>query len=514
MCGFLFEYNINKGRTIFQKSLNDISHRGPDFTGTDITNKVKLGHQRLSILDLNPRSNQPFYDSSRRYAIVYNGEVFNFKDLIKEFNLKCDTNCDTEVILNLYIKIGPNFIEKLNGMFSFCIYDSLTDIVYVGRDRYGIKPMFYFQTESGFVISSEIKPLLNYTKSNDLDSFSIRQYKKMRGFKPGRTLFKEIKEFLPGHFSEGASIDPKKYWEASFGFEKKYDREEFSYLFNKSINDCTISDVSYDCMLSGGLDSSLIAALTNPKNCWVIGRTDDNEFEFADAVATKHSLKLNKVIFNPSQFVSELDKEIEKRSYPITVPNEILINVLSKDIVKSSKVVLCGEGADEVFLGYDRIFRHFQNKKINIEDFEKLYCYGKEKDFEVIEDCAGHIIGKGINELRKFFIEFHMLGLLKRVDFNTMRHSIESRVPFLHNELFDYASRLDSSVHIDLFDSKKILKNYCFDSKILPTNIINRKKVGFPVKFDFIVSKFGMEKISSYDDWFDYNINYIKKINK
>ena len=118
------------------------------------------------------------------------------------------------------------------------------------------------------------------------------------------------------------------------------------------------------------------------------------------------NLDLNKVIFNPNIFMNELDNELNNRSYPVTVPNEILINYLSKFIKKSSKVLLCGEGADEVFLGYDRIFRHFLNKKINIEDFDKFYCYGSENDYEVIEDAAGHIFGKDFSSLRNSLLNF------------------------------------------------------------------------------------------------------------
>ena len=506
MCGFLFEYKLGLHEKEFKDSLKFLSHRGPDYCGYSQFGSIKMGHQRLSILDLNPRSNQPFSDINNRYHIIYNGEIFNFKDLIKEYNLDCRTSSDTEVILSLYIKLGPKFINKLNGMFAICIYDNLTNIAFIARDRYGIKPLFYFENSNGFILSSEIKPLLKFIKTSELDPFSVRQYKKLRGLKPGKTLYKDIKEFLPGHYSDGKKINQKCYWKPSFGNSKTFDINQFSTLFEKSIIDCTVSDVSYDCMLSGGLDSSLIVSLTRPKNCWVIGRKDHNEFHYAQLVSEMYGFNLNKILFNPDDFMNELDVEISKRSYPITVPNEILINVLSKKIRYSSKVLLCGEGADEVFLGYDRIFRHFQKKIINIEDFDKFYCYGSKEDYDVIEDAAGHIFGKDISSLREFFVEFHLLGLLKRVDFNTMRHSIESRVPFLHNDLFDYVSNLDSSILIDNFESKKILKKYASVKNKLPKEVIYRDKVGFPVKFDFKTKKFDMNNILNYDDWFEYNI--------
>ena len=467
MCGILFEYNFDLSTEDFSHSLLSIKHRGPDFTGFFNKKKIKIGHQRLSIIDLNERSNQPLFDSSNRYIIVYNGEVFNFKDLKTKYKIKVSTQSDTEVVLNLFIKIGPSFINELNGMFAICIYDTKTQNVFIGRDRYGIKPLFYIVNKNGFFLSSEIKPLKKYIKSNEFDSFSVRQYKKMRGLKPGRTLYKEIKEFLPAHYSYGKEIIQKRFWSPEFNNDLKFNLDEFSDIFIKSINDCTISDVSYDCMLSGGIDSSLIASLTKPKTCWVIGRDDFNEFNYATDVANMFNLDLNKVIFNPNIFMNELDNELNNRSYPVTVPNEILINYLSKFIKKSSKVLLCGEGADEVFLGYDRIFRHFFNKKINIEDFDKFYCYGSENDYEVIEDAAGHIFGKDFSSLRKFFIEFHLLGLLKRVDFNTMRHSIESRVPFLHNDIFDYVSRIDPKLNLNQNDSKIILKDFSLKKEFI-----------------------------------------------
>lgn len=509
MCGFLISFKTTFSEKEFKSAFASLQHRGPDFSKILNVNGVMMGHHRLSIIDLSDKSNQPIMDNNKRYTMVYNGEIFNYKELRLEYNLPAVIS-DTELVLQLYIKLGMNFVKKLNGMFAIVIYDSEADKIIIARDRFGIKPLYYYNTGNGFVLASEISPLLQLSRSEEVDTFSVRQLFKMRGLKMGKTLFRGISEFPPAHFSYGAAIAPQRYWSITFGDRTDVCDEEFSFVLENAIKRSTVADVSYDCMLSGGLDSSLIASLTEPKNTWIIGSKSNNEFPFAELVARRKGLNLVQVLYEDNEFIQRANKVLEKTMYPVFVPNEILIDLLSEKIKESSKVLLCGEGADELFLGYDRIFRYFLNKKINIEDFDRLYCYSDCVDFDVIEDAAEDLLAGDICALRKFFAEFHLPTLLKRVDQSTMRHGVEARVPFLDNELAELAFSMDASVAIDNFDSKKPLKDYVNRTQILPREIVERKKIGFPVSFSFEIDD--NKKLESYKDWFEYNLTNTKII--
>lgn len=508
MCGLLFLKNFNIHRVEFEAYTKLLEHRGPDSSGTVLVDDVSLGHTRLSIVGTDERADQPLWDRSNRFCITYNGEIFNYRELAEKYRLICNIDSDTDVLVNLFAEFGPQIVNELDGMFAFVIYDNETKKFFVARDRFGIKPLYYWQGKSGEVIMcSEIRPLLDLVRNPEIDLSSVRQYRKMRNIKSGNTFFKNIHELKPGHYSYGSHIQEIKYWEPSFNNQESYDTEEFNDLMVSSINAVTMSDVGFHSMLSGGLDSSLISLITKPETCWIIGSNDNNEFDYADDVAALYNLNLEKIGYSDLDFSKTLISELAETKLPFSVPNEILINIISREIAQKSKVVLCGEGADEIFLGYDRIFRHHLHNRISVESMESLYSYGKDKDYEVIEEVCQNYLGGDIDDLRRFFFEFHLPGLLRRVDRNTMRHSLEARVPFLNNKLVDFANNLKASLHLDEHESKRLLKDFARSKTILATSFIERVKVGFPVKLNAKIRDDMI--IRDYDSWFDYNLSAI-----
>ena len=209
MCGILAAINSSRNKKIFLDAQNSMIHRGPDFQN-NIHNRDKyfLGHNRLSIIDLNPRSNQPF--TKNELTIIFNGEIYNYKELINEHNLIVETTSDTEVILLMYQKYGKGCLKYFNGMFAIIIYNTNNNDFFVARDRLGIKPLYIYNKGNEWILSSEIGPLQKIVES-DYDDFGLRQYRKLRMTLKGYTIYKDIKMFLPGYYLFNGQFS--QYWE-------------------------------------------------------------------------------------------------------------------------------------------------------------------------------------------------------------------------------------------------------------------------------------------------------------
>ena len=207
MCGILAYFGNKITREDFESSLELMDHRGPDYTGFDYSDGVMLGHKRLSIIDLTSSANQPFLFGD--YVVVFNGEIYNYIELRKQYNLNTQTNSDTEVLLLMYIKYGEKCLDSLNGMFSFIIYNKKSKI-FVARDRLGIKPLYFYHKNDEMIFSSEIASILNLYDS-EIDEFGIRQYRKLRMTLGGYTIYKDIKQFPAGSYYMNSEI--VKYWD-------------------------------------------------------------------------------------------------------------------------------------------------------------------------------------------------------------------------------------------------------------------------------------------------------------
>lgn len=482
-----------------------MKHRGPDVpAGCLSKNGFQLGHCRLKILDLDDRSNQPFWSRNKRYVMIYNGEVYNYRELANKYNIQTNTSSDTEVLLELYVVLGEGVLQEIEGMFSFVIFDTISNTFFVARDHLGVKPLYYSQTKDGWIFSSEIAPILNLLDSVKIDSIGLRQYKKLRTFFNGRTLYSEIKMFPAGHFMVNGHL--KSYWQLSYEPSLPPSDEEILNLLKTSVQDRCLSDVPVGCYLSGGIDSTLIASLANKPDTWTVGFADNNEFEFARLAADKIGSTHNEILITREEFLETAKLMIKIRREPLSVPNEILLYHMTRMAKKKNTVILSGEGADELFFGYDRIFRWASSHDWDLQEFSSLYAYGSHHDLEIIEDVVAPFLKheKTINIVAAFFQVAHLHGLLRRLDNSTMLCSVEARVPFV--DCLTLVERM-AGVPFEYRMKNGIVKEPLkrIFSSFLPNKIVQRQKVGFPVPLGSI-NFVNVQGKTGVDRWLNFNL--------
>jgi len=514
MCGILGQINLRQHQSfdkqLFKKALNLQMHRGPDDVGVYENDRVIFGHRRLSILDLDSHAKQPMISKCGNYIVVFNGEIYNYKEIRDELmkkNYTFKTTGDTEVLLNSFIEYGINSIQKFIGMFAFSIYNKLTDEIYIVRDRLGVKPLYYFYNEDKFIFSSEIKSILELSDiKRELNIEAVSSYCSFRYPILNDTFFKNIYSLPPAHYIKISknNIEIIEYWNVADKFKEQQNDKGEEYYINKlreilesSVKYRMISDVPFGSFLSGGVDSSIITAIMaknslEPIKTFTIGFEEEgfNEFKYAKIIAEKYQTNHKEIILSGKDYIYTMEKLIGYKDAPLSVPNEVSLYLMSKELRKYIKVVLSGEGADEIFGGYGRIFRspydleriknidnlnftnsekkeflnnflkkylvknfsneidHFLNiysytsledKKcllspdIDLEKIEKLFIDKFMNYFDEIQDDSYY------NKLMYTFEKVHLVGLLHRVDVATMAASVEARVPFVDHRLVEFA---------------------------------------------------------------------------
>jgi asparagine synthase (glutamine-hydrolysing) len=370
-----------KLNTVIRKMNDSMAHRGPDADQVYVSQQVALGHRRLSIIDLSTAANQPFKDNSGRYVLVFNGEIYNFqeiKPLLKDYDFK--TNGDTEVIMAAYIKWGASCLHYLKGMFAFAIWDTKEQELFIARDRFGVKPFYYFDKDGLFLFASEIRAILaSRMVPLSLDEQALYDYLMFQSVISPSTLVKQVKQLPAGYYmiwNDGRS-ELKKYWDVTGNV---HEIEEQSYsgikskvreLLYKSVERRLISDVPLGTFLSGGIDSSIIAGImaeTNSKqtNAFTIAFDEEkyDESEYAALVAKKFNLNHTKVLLKPTDFLNELPTALAAMDSPSG--DGLNTYVVSKAIRKSGIVVaMSGLGGDELFAGYSTFRQFLQLQKYN-----------------------------------------------------------------------------------------------------------------------------------------------------
>lgn len=493
----------------FHDALMTMKHRGPDAAGcVKEFDNTKLGHNRLTILDLDTRSNQPFRLAGNSKYIIFNGEIYNYRELAQKYNLVTQTTSDTEVLLALYDKLGPSMLHELNGMFAFVIYDTKTGDYFAARDRLGVKPLYMHKSLNGIIFSSEIKPILELTGIAEVDEFGLRQYKKLRTFFNGRTLYKDVSMFPAGYYSENGMLT--KYWELPRGKQAAPSDDELRSLLESAVTYRQIADVEVGSYLSGGVDSTIVAGLSKEPHTWTVGSKDNNEFEWAKIAADQFGSKHHEVLVEDENFLEVAKYLIEQRGEPLSVPNEVLLYEMTREVKKLNTVVLSGEGADELFFGYDRVFRWANEAKaFDLKEFDKLYSYGSHSDDEIIEDALAPFMDRGeaIDIVAAFFQISHLHGLLRRVDNSTMMCSVEARVPFVDYRLVERMAGVPFEYRMQDGVVKAPLKRVFKD--LLPQEISNRKKVGFPVDLQNILKGYGGDNDTAMDKWLKFNLEVL-----
>tara|TARA_Y100000591_G_C21839339_1_gene704578 strand:+ start:295 stop:2139 length:1845 start_codon:yes stop_codon:yes gene_type:complete len=549
VCGILGSVGkINIKR--FSNSLKLIKHRGPDKTNFLVRENIFFGHQRLKIIDLNQRSDQPMYSKNKNFLLTYNGEIFNYLDLKKKLideGVIFETTSDTEVLLKSYELWGKDCIEKFEGMFAFAIYDFKKKELIIARDRSGIKPLYYSFTGGKFIFSSEVDPIVNLLDKVNLNPKSINSFLNFRYVLNNKTFLNEINELPPGKILlfKDKKIKIKSFWSLKIKNNQSKSEDEISYELNakikKSVKNHLISDVPVASFLSGGLDSSIItyeaSNLSKYKiNSFVIKLEsgDRSDSSYAKLLANKFKTNHNEIYISKKMYFDKLNQILDNSSYPSGVPNEIAINIASNIIKQKNSVILTGEGADELFGGYGRIFSSYHdyrllkknnlNQKLKnkiykkysnfkfknrIDHFYYLYDYTKGYSEKILNKKYSFNFKSYFNryfdkfknyddqtQIQSIFYKIHLPCLLKRIDLNTMSSGLEARVPFLDNEIIDYIFQVPSTLKIkkikkysknllidemsEKFDATKYILKKAYKNK-LPSKIISRKKIGFPV---------------------------------
>ncbi|WP_334055960.1 asparagine synthase (glutamine-hydrolyzing) [Polaribacter sp. P097] len=540
MCGingFYSKTRILKADKRISKMNLAINHRGPDAQCfSEYEKNIMLGHVRLSIIDVRSLANQPMFTNSKKWGIVFNGEIYNFKEIKKELKYSFKTNSDTEVIIAAVEEYGVDwFISKANGMFAIALFNYDEEKLFLIRDRMGIKPLYYFNDDEKIIFSSEIKGVLSSGLLNPVfNEAAIDEYLGNRYIRAPYTFFKNIYQVKPGFYLEigkDLSIKENKYWDLpeAFNTSNSYKEDkiiaDFDQELNKAVNYRLISDVPLGTYLSGGVDSSIITAITvinseKKINTYTIGFKELNEFKYSKIIANKYNTNHHEILMDKDEYIDKWKELIRYKDAPLGVPNEIPLALMSTKLKEKITVVLSGEGADELLGGYGRIFRlpfdyeNHKKEKSFYDTFINAYEYvprairdkvlnSSTEYRKVFDEVNTKAFSNHSNEenVFRFFHKYHVKGLLQRVDMTTMQTSVEARVPFLDHNLIEFSYKnipydlklkwlnntgkeeakfklaKDYSEVLDI--PKYILRKISY--KYLPKEIIERKKVGFPV---------------------------------
>ncbi len=378
MCGItgIFAFNlVGKFNKIhITNATTALEKRGPDFQDIYLDEWIALGHRRLSIIDTTAAGNQPMWDDTKRYCIIFNGEIFNFKELRSELTrngITFHSNSDTEVLLKLYIHEKEKCLNKLNGFFSFCIYDKQEESFFLARDRYGIKPLIYLFDEDKFIFASEMKSLLQYGIEKKLDYNSLYIYLQLNYIPAPDTIFADVKKLLPGHYMKvrRKKMDIESYYQIPYETDQaKRDKitypkakEKFKQLLEAAVQRRLVSDVPLGSFLSGGVDSSVIAALASRHkpdlHTFSIGFRDEKFFDetkYARLVAKRLKTKHTVFSLTNSDLYNHLNSILNYIDEPFADSSAIAVYILSKETRKHATVALSGDGADELLAGYNK----------------------------------------------------------------------------------------------------------------------------------------------------------------
>lgn len=355
-----------------------LEKRGPDFQDIYTDEWVGLGHRRLSIIDTRSVAHQPMWDDEKRYCIIFNGEIFNFRELrasLSARGISFRTESDTEVLLKLYIAEGEACLNKLNGFFSFAIYDKQEESLFVARDRFGVKPLLYVFDEDKFIFASEMKAMMQYGLEKSIDYNSLYLYLQLNYIPAPDTIFTNIKKLLPGHYIKVSKqkIDIQRYYHIPYNHDaaEKNKRpyadmqKEFSALLETAVLRRLVSDVPLVAFLSGGIDSSVITALAarhKPDlHTFSIGFRDEKFFDethYAQLVAKKFKTEHTVFSLTNDDLYRHLLDILNYIDEPFADSSAISVYILSKETRKHATVALSGDGADELLSGYNKHAAH------------------------------------------------------------------------------------------------------------------------------------------------------------
>lgn len=557
MCGIIGHIRLHNKmeNSLFEEMLNTLKHRGPDDLGTYYSNKhhVALGHRRLSFLDLSSAGKQPFCNPDQTVWLTFNGEIYNYlelkKELEKEYSFK--TNSDTEVLIAAYEKWGISFVNKLKGMFAFGLYDEQKKKLFLVRDRFGIKPLYFYKDNENIIFASEIKAILaSRIPKKEIDFSSFSDYFVYRYIPSPKTIWRGIKKIAPAHYvevdTESLTNISKEYWDLS-SENKSEDNfkiiNTIDSILLTSVKEHIRSDVPVGAFLSGGYDSS--ALVMYMKQLGVVPETfsigfdnwDKSEDQFARIVAVYLNVTNESVIAGKEslKLVDLMPMVYDEPIADISIVPTYLVSKLAKTKVKA---VLSGEGADEIFGGYtwhhDFFALNYPEGVINklkskIKPVDTVNFYAQAMamgwfDKEELEKMLHPDLHQFIPEDVHWFYRQHyrsdlsplksiqyldikcFMGelVLTKVDRASMANSLEVRVPFLDHSLIEKVFSLNENVYFNKLQTKSLLYENLKGK--LPSEILERKKQGFVGPDDYYMDLEYYRRELSNSKLVEYNI--------
>jgi asparagine synthase (glutamine-hydrolysing) len=524
MCGIAGEIRFDESAasvTRVSAMAERLAPRGPDAAGLFRQGRVALGHRRLRIIDLSERAQQPMVDPALGLAVVYNGAIYNYRELRRDLEAKgyrFFSDGDTEVILKAVHAWGPAAVERLSGMFAFAVWERDSGRVMLARDRLGIKPLYYADTPGGFRFASTLPALLTAADvDRDIDPVALDLYMNFHAVVPApRTILKGVRKLAPATvmtLERDGRRSEHSYWSLAFGpREEDHGLDEAAWqervldALRLAVKRRLLADVPVGVLLSGGVDSSLIVGLIaeagqNGLNTFSVGfesvgGEDGDEFAYSDIVAERFGTTHHKIrVDSASRLVPSLPACIDAMSEPMVSHDAIGFYLLSEEVSKHVKVVQSGQGADEVFAGY-HWYPPMMESNDAAADYARVFCDREHDEYR----SAVHSRFQDDTSHCRAFIDAHFAGPgaerpidkalridstimlvddpVKRVDNMTMAWGLEARVPFLDHDLVELAARVPPEFKIS-GGGKGVLKKAA--RRVIPDAVIDRPKGYFPV---------------------------------
>ena len=541
MCGIVgFVGARENAQTILQAMMDRIAHRGPDGQGQFLEGPVALGQRRLSIIDLDG-GKQPMYNEDGSLVVVFNGEIYNFQALTAELQAAGHTfatRSDTEVLLHGYEEWGKGMLDRLRGMFTFALWDRKAETLFLARDHFGIKPLYYYQNEEGeLLFGSEIKSFLDHPgfhKALNEDQLSL--YLSYQ-YSPGEdTFFRGVKKLLPAHCLtwQRGEIKIERYWQPAFAPDEGPALAEWEQAIADAMTESVaahkIADVEVGSFLSSGVDSSYMAALAKVDKTFTVGFANKqyDETDFAKEFSAHIGVKNYAYRITPEEYWANLGRIQYHMDEPLADAASVALYFVNREAAKQVKVCLSGEGADEFFGGYN-----IYKEPFTVSWYDKLPLWlrravgaaasvlppvpgvnflvrrgrpleeryigntnlmGERRKRQLLKNYTGRILPTDLS--RPYFeqtrgqdavtrmeycdLNLWMVGdILLKADKMSMANSLELRVPFLDRKVFDLACRIPTSCKVNAAQTKIAMRGAA--EKTIPPKTADKKKLGFPV---------------------------------
>ena len=553
MCGFVgFTNTITNAETVVEDMMDAIRHRGPDAGGKYVDADIALGHRRLSIIDVSEQGNQPLYSDDGKLVLVFNGEIYNYQEIREELRQKgyhFATNTDSEVLIYGYREYGTALLEKLRGMFAFVIWDKDAKKLFGARDFFGIKPLYYAQMNGTLLFGSEIKAFLKHPKfDKQLNTAALEEYLTFQYSAMDETFFKGVYKLPPAHYFtlENGKLNIQRYWDVHFQPDENPSLDDWvkaiSEVFHDSVKAHKIADVEVGSFLSSGVDSSYVAAIADVDKTFTVGFGKDEKYNeigwakgFSKAIGKQNYSK----VIEPAEYWGELRHIQYQMDEPLADPAAIALYFVCGLAAQQLKVVLSGEGADEIFGGYNvysepnataydklprgvrrgigkvaaklpakRGVNFFVRKGKDLEErfIGNAYMFTPEERKSLLkiktdapdpQKLTAHYYQRvqDADDVTKMqYLDLHMWmagDILLKADKMSMAHSLELRVPFLDKKVMALAERIPTRYRVtrrEITDEHTpYITKYAMrlaakqDTPQETAKTAAKKKLGFPV---------------------------------